>query len=67
MSWATVLPSRAPFHHRGADQGHGFRVVELEATRLAPLGQQGGGEQMSSLSFSRGVSSMVMGAACSNE
>ena len=32
-------------HDFGADQGHGFRVVELQAFGFAALGQQGCGEQ----------------------
>ena len=42
--------SRA-FHNGGADQGHGLGIVELEAARLAPLGQQSGGEDQQLIFF----------------
>ena len=42
------------FHNGGANQGHGLGIVELEATRLAPLGQQSGGEDQQLIFFARG-------------
>jgi hypothetical protein len=53
MSWATVLPSRAPFHHGGADQRQGLGVVQLQAARLAPFRQQGGREDQQLVFFTR--------------
>jgi hypothetical protein len=42
------------FHDGGADECDGFRIVELEATALAALGQQGGGEDQQLVFFARG-------------
>jgi len=41
-------------HHGGTDEGHGLGVVELQATGLSALGQQGGGEDQELVFFAGG-------------
>ena len=34
-----------PFHDRRTDECDGLRVIQLQSSRLAPFGEQGGSEQ----------------------
>jgi hypothetical protein len=40
------------FHHGSADEANSFRVIELQATRFAAFGQQGGCEDKKLVFFS---------------
>ena len=47
-----ALPVARAFQHGQADIGHGLGIIELEAARLAPFGQQPGGEEQQLVLFS---------------
>ena len=50
---SAVIAFAGGFHDGAGDQRHGFRVVEFQAARAAPFGEQGGGEQQEFVAFAR--------------